>query len=121
MLFLISSEFLQNGANMYVKCIPFQIFRAVSHANLFRPIKIGQTIKVASRNYRLTPNEISAGLKPLVIRIHPDLFAAYPDIQDVNSTSLSSKVKIILEYITMYVLQRELSLYKSQFLGRSGQ
>ena len=33
------------------------------------------------RNYRLTQNEISAGLKPLVIKIHPDLFANYPDIQ----------------------------------------
>ena len=33
------------------------------------------------RHYRLTQNEISAGLKPLVIKIHPDLFANYPDIQ----------------------------------------
>ena len=42
------------------------------------------------RLYRLTSNEIAAGLKPLLIKIHPDLYGNYPDIQEVNSRSLSN-------------------------------
>merc|ERR1711868_357201 len=45
---------------------------------------------ISVRLYRLTSNEIAAGLKPLLIKIHPDLYGNYPDIQEVNSRSLSN-------------------------------
>jgi len=54
------------------------------------PVQTG--LNQCIRNYRLTQNEISAGLKPLVIKIHPDLFANYPDIQvRASQTTLSSR------------------------------
>ena len=48
---------------------------------LKRILPVQTSLNRCIRNYRLTQNEISAGLKPLVIKIHPDLFANYPDIQ----------------------------------------
>ena len=47
-------------------------------------------VRQSVRWYRLTSNEIAAGLKPLIVKIHPDLYANYPDIQEVNSRSLSN-------------------------------
>ena len=58
---------------------------------LSRPIWRHQPlIQNQIRLYRLTSNEIAAGLKPLIVKIHPDLYANYPDIQEVNSRSLSN-------------------------------
>ena len=54
------------------------------------------------RNYRLTQNEISAGLKPLVIKIHPDLFANYPDIQ-VRTLQTTVTVGSCLDGLTLKV------------------
>ena len=61
----------------------------LNNSELSRIISIIE-ILTQVRWYRLTSNEIAAGLKPLVIKIHPDLYANYPDIQEVNSRSLSS-------------------------------
>ena len=61
-----------------------------TYINIFCSINIIIEILTQARWYRLTSNEIAAGLKPLVIKIHPDLYANYPDIQEVNSRSLSS-------------------------------
>ena len=80
---------------MQVGSLNLSIYTLLYHSKYLNNSELSRIITMIEiltqvRWYRLTSNEIAAGLKPLVIKIHPDLYANYPDIQEVNSRSLSS-------------------------------